>query len=252
MVDAMTTRWRSLGAAGLAALAAASVASGTGAHSLRPSSTQRCPNPYGGACIGPLVPGRTYTTTQLIPSLSYSVPTRGWRNYEDYPGGFLLLPPRNSLAGVDAETSDFVGVDTSIAAARFDDLPSCTTERVPGVANTPDAIARWIRRRPELRVSSPSAASVGGLRGLRVDVRARPGARLPTCTSLGDPITVLVLFRGLPPSDVEQGVAAGTTLRLYLLRYRGGTLAIQMTDKDHAPGTLRQQAAVVERFAFGL
>lgn len=241
----MRARWRSIGAPVLVTVAALSIASSGGALS------RGCPNPYGGACVGPLAPGHAYTTTQLTPSLTYSVPTRGWRNYEDYPGGFLLVPPGNTLAGVDRERSDFIGVDTSIAAARFDDLPNCTTGRVPGVPNTPGAIARWIRRQPALRVSAPSPASIGGLHGLKVDVRARAGASLPTCTTGGDSFTVFVLFRGLPPSNVEQGVTARSTLRLYLLRYRGGTLAIQMTDKQDAPGTLRSLAAVVDRFEFG-
>lgn len=241
----MGARWRTGGASALAIVAAASVAASSGAQA------GGCPNPNGGACIGRLSPGQSYTTTQLTPSLTYSVPTRGWRNYEDYPGGFLLVPPGNTLAGVDRETSDFVGVDTSIAAGRFDDLPRCTTERVPGVANTPGAIARWIRRQPELRVSEPSPASVGGLHGLRVDIRTRMGATLPTCRSGAESFTVFVLFRGLPPSNVEQGVTAASTLRLYLLRYRGGTLAIQLTDKQDAPGTLSSSTAVAERFVFG-
>lgn len=61
---------------------------------------------------------------------------------------------------------------------------------------------------------------------------------------------MFVLFRGLPPSNVEQGVTKESTLRLYLLRYRGRTLAIQMTDMQDAPGALRSLAVVVERFEF--
>jgi hypothetical protein len=61
---------------------------------------------------------------------------------------------------------------------------------------------------------------------------------------------VFVLFRGLPPSNVEHRVTKKSTLRLYLLRHRGRTLAIQMTDKQDAPETLRSLAVVVDRFEF--
>jgi len=215
-----------------------------------PSRIQACGNPEGGACVGALTPGRPYRTTVFRPNLRYSVPTRGWRNYEDNPGNFLLVPPRNTLAGVNAETSDFIGVDTSIAAARFTDLPTCAIDRVPGVPNTPAAIAQWIKRQPLLRVGGPTASTVGGLRGLRVDVRVKPGAKLPTCTEGAESFTVFVLFLGLPPSSLEHGVVANATMRLYLLRYGSGTLAIEVNDKKAAPGTLRSLDAVVAQFRF--
>ena len=74
-----------------------------------------CPNPEGGPqnhCLGPLDPG-AYTTTMFEPTLTYSVP-QGWSNMEDLRGNFLLLPPGGALDGVNAGTSDYLGVYTSV------------------------------------------------------------------------------------------------------------------------------------------
>lgn len=83
-----------------------------------PSSTTSepppCPNPEGQACLGALQSG-TYTTTVFQPQLTYTVPA-GWSNLEDTPGNFLLVPPHFTLAGVNAGTSDFIGIYTSVAA----------------------------------------------------------------------------------------------------------------------------------------
>lgn len=211
-----------------------------------------CPNPAGGRCIGPLAPGRVYTSKAFGPRVSYSVPSRGWSNFEDWPGSYGLLAPGNTLAGVDGATSDFIGLFTSIAAARFTDLSTCAAEAVPGVPHTPAAIARWVRANEQLRVGGPWPAAVGGLRGVRIDVRVAPGAALPTCFAPDQnrSFTVALLLLGLEPSSALQGVQTGMTVRLYLLRYRGGTLAIFLQDVDAAPGTLRGSARVVERLRF--
>jgi hypothetical protein len=67
-----------------------------------------CPNPEGQQCLGKLTPG-TYKTVVFSPTITYTVP-KGWRNFEDTPGNFLLVPSRGDLPGVNAGTSDFVGI----------------------------------------------------------------------------------------------------------------------------------------------
>src|SRR5581483_11486337 len=84
------------------------------------TSARRCPNPDDGMgterCLGTVTAG-TYTTQMFGPRLTYTVPD-GWQNLEDLEGNFLLVPPRSKLAGVDATTTDFVGVYTSVRAPR--------------------------------------------------------------------------------------------------------------------------------------
>jgi len=209
-----------------------------------------CENPDSGTCQGELTEGEIYSTTDFIPGVTYSVPTAGWANWEDNPGNFLLVPPRNDLAGVNAETSDFVGAATSIAAGRFTDLSGCETASIASVPNTPKGIATWMRNQPELDVTRPAPVSVGGLHGLVIDVRTTPGARLPTCTVDGQRFTDFLLYVGLGPTSLAHGVRPAMMTRLYLLDFDGGTLAVQVVDIRDAPGTLRSLSAVAESLTF--
>jgi hypothetical protein len=210
-----------------------------------------CLNPEGGSCVGSLATGDTHTTVAFVPAISYSAPRAGWSNYEDTAGNFLLVPPGNDLPGVNAGTSDFIGVYRAIAPSRFDQLPTCSAALVPKMAPTPDAMMKWLGGQSALTVRPPSHVTVGGLRGLVTDVRTKPGARLPTCREGGDSVTVFLLFSGVPPSSLDHGVIAGMTMRLYLLSYHGQVLAVEIDDLDRAPGTLADYSAVVERLKFG-
>ena len=91
--------------------------------------------------------------------------------------------------------------------------------------------------------------TVGGLQGVVLDVRVEPGARLPSCTFEGKPFALFMLYRSIPAS-LEHAVTAGMTMRLYLLSHRQGTLAVEVSDIDTAPGTLRSLSAVVRGFRF--
>lgn len=217
------------------------------------ATAHTCPNPEGQRCIGELAPGAQYTTTVFQPRLTYAVPADGWFNEEDTPGNFLLLPPGQSLEGANAGTSDYIGVYTSIEPARFENADGCVIGPVPGIAPTPQAIVEWMSAQPELTVTAPSAVTVGGLRGLRTDVRVRDGATLPTCMDpqSHEKVTVFLLYTGVAPSSLDHGVIPGMTMRLYLLEHHYGTLAIEISDIDSAPATADELTAVAERFSFG-
>jgi len=211
-----------------------------------------CPNPEGQDCVGQLNAGEEYTTVTFTPALTYAVPVGGWTNLEDTPGNFLLVPPDQSLEGVNANTSDFVGAYTSIVAGQFTGNGACDLEAVPGVDANPEAIVQWLREQSALEVSAPVAASVGGLEGQRVDVRVADGATLPFCTDSesGDEVTVFLLIVGSPPSNLAHGVIPGMTMRLYFLDYNSGVLAVEVTDIDAAPATMDELSAVVDGFTF--
>lgn len=209
-----------------------------------------CPNAEGGGCLGPLEPGVRYTTSRFQPALTYTVPDDGWGNYEDLTGNFLLVPPGNSLNGVNAGTSDFLGVYRSVAPSEFVALPACAARPVPGVAATPEAMAGWLAGRAELTVTPPTPVTVGSLSGLVLDVSVARGAAIPTCVDGGVEVTVALLFSGVTPSSLDHGVIFGLAMRLYLLTYADGILAVEVDDIASAPGTLDDYAAVVEGLAF--
>jgi hypothetical protein len=201
-------------------------------------------------CAGALEAGTIYTTKGFDLPLMYRVPEAGWFNFEDLPGNFLLVPPGNDLPGVNAGTSDFIGVYRSVTPSVFSDLPTCATVAASGVSTTPAAMVEWMTEQPELAVSDPEAVTVSGLSGLVVDVRVREGANLPHCEEGGDRFDVALLFSGLPPSSLDHGVIRDMTMRLDMLEYLGDIVLVEIFDIDAAPGTADDYSKVVDQFQF--
>jgi hypothetical protein len=194
-----------------------------------PSPAPECPNPHGGACLGP-VPAGIYTTAVFQPALSFSVQA-GWDNEEDLPGNFLLLPPGMKLDGVDAGTSDYIGVYTQVAPDPGCPTPSGQPTRAE------HAMATCIAGRHDLIATKPRSVKIGGLSGYVLDVRLARGA---------DGTSLMV---GLPPSGLEHGLIPGLTIRLYLLGFRSGALAVEIDDVDRVD--VAGYSRVVEQFRFG-
>ena len=200
--------------------------------------------------MGALKPGKVYTTQVIMPAISYWVPDKGWFNYEDTPGNFLLLPPGNSLPDVDAGESDYLGIYSVIAPAEFIRQPECVPVFVPGIAPTPAGMAAWLRGNPVVSATRPVAATAGGLDGLVLDLRVKPGARLPRCRNGLTFFSAELLFRGLPPSTVAHGLVPGMTMRLYLLPYDDRVLAVELVDTRVGPGSLQTLSNVVDHITF--
>lgn len=211
-----------------------------------------CPNVEGGQCLGELKAGTEYTTKAFAPALTYRVPQAGWSNFEDLSGNFLLTPPGNGLAGVNAGTSDFIGVYRSVTPSVFSDLPTCAIAPAPQVATTPEAMTKWMQGQAVLDVSTPTAVNVSGLTGLVTDVRVRKGAKVPHCEEGGDRVEVALLFSGLPPSSLDHGAIPNMTMRLYMLAYSGDILSIEVSDIDAAPGNADEYSKEVEQFRFNV
>lgn len=213
------------------------------------STPPACPNPEGGACLGTLDAGTTYTTQVFEPQLSYRVPARGWSNYEDTPGNFLLVPPGDDLPGVNAGTSDFIGVYTAVVPARITDPNGCLIDQLSG-SWTPTRMASWFTRQPDLITSRALPVSIGGLEGVMVDLRTKPGARLTSCTDGGQRIKLAGLFTGQSPSSLDHAVIPNMTMRLIMLASAGKVLLVELDDIDDAPVGLTTLTAVARRLEF--
>ncbi len=203
-------------------------------------SARACPNPHGGACLGPLDAGK-YTTEVFQPTLTYSVPA-GWDNEEDLSGNFLLLPPGEDLAGVDAGTSDYIGVYTRVrASGGCDGLTDAA-----GI--TPQEIAAAIRHDRDLEVTQPRQTVVGGLRGLVMDIELIQNPS-EECRSFGEAGHAVPLILGVHPSSLDHAMVDGLTMRLYLLAYDGGSLAIEVDDV-HQGRNLEDYSELIRDFTF--
>ncbi len=204
------------------------------------SALPKCPDADGGLCLGPLKPG-TYTTQALVPTLTYTVPT-GWRNVEDNGGNFLLLPPNNDLAGIDGNSSDFIGVFPNVWPAE-----DCDSDIPENVAHTPAAFVQWLQKNAGFRVTGKKAVTVGGLPGYVVDLRMAPTWTKQCSYSNGAPL--VPLMTGREPTELDHNVIAHQLTRLYLLADTYGVLAIEAVD-IHDANTADTYSALIDTFRF--
>jgi hypothetical protein len=200
----------------------------------------QCPNPGGGLCLGELSAGR-YTSRAFHPALTYSVP-RGWQNMEDLDANVELLPPHAALAGIDAGTSDFIGVYRDVALA-----DGCPTRPVPGLASTPVAMMRHLEQRPDLRLVGLRAVRVGGLTGLVADLSQRPTWHGTCPYSSGQPLSNILI--GVADVGLDHAIIGRQTMRLYLLQYQHVVIAIEVEDVRSA-GLLASYSRIVRTFHF--
>jgi len=139
---------------------------------------------------------------------------------EDLAGNFLLLPPGATLAGVDASTSDYLGVYSSVAPPSL-----CTGNASTTVPNTFDGLVGYIENNPQLTVTNVHDISIGGLTGTEMDIAMKPGK--------GDGCVDGVwvdLYVGLRPSSLVHSAVEGLDLRVALLHNGDATLAVEMDD----------------------
>ena len=168
-----------------------------------------------------LAPG-TYTSAAFLPAVTYTVPS-GWRITQDSPDYFALQPV----------TSEIIGIHffrDPLAASQ--DL-ACPTTAEPGVGTLSLELATWIRGLPGIVASSPRMVTVGGLRGVELDVAINTGWTASCPFANGVP--TVPLFVGAT-GDLRWVVAGNERLRLSLLDVPGGGTVV--VDVDAFDGTL--------------
>jgi hypothetical protein len=168
----------------------------------------------GDICLGILQPGKGYRTTAFSPQLTFTMPEAGWENLGDAGGSFQLLPiayPGDAIAFfLDPKASDALGT-------RVEDL------------------AAWLAKNPLLTVTPAKAVTVGGLKGLTMDITIAAGAQNHPADC---PVQVCVpIFKGNDPSKAptwkwDWGAAGLDTQRLYLLTSKEGVVAIFVDSLD--------------------
>jgi hypothetical protein len=225
-------------------------ASGTSSAPTGPTSSATtrppCPVPHGGACLGKVTAG-TYDTALFQPPFEYTLPA-GWANDEDTPGNFFAIPPSGDFAGVDGDTSDFIGVYTSVLAH----ANVCASTPAPGVGRTPAAIMRWFQRDPAFRASPPSPVTIGGLHGLVTTLRMAPGWKLTCPYSHGAPVAPMTV--GSSSTFLDHNLVPGQATRLYLLAHddsdgQSAALAVEVVDIRDA-GHLAAYSRIVKSLKF--
>ncbi len=166
----------------------------------------------------------TYTSAAFQPPVTYTLPA-GWHVASDAPDYLALQPV----------TSDVVGIHffrDPLAASQDAD---CPTVAEPGVGKLSIELAGWIRGLRGIVASSPRMVTVGGLRGVEIDVALNTGWTA-SCPFAGGVPTVPLFVSA---DGNLRWVAAGTErLRLDLLDVPGGGTVV--VDVDAFQGDLME------------
>ena len=175
--------------------------------------------------LPPALPPGTYTSAAFQPAVTYTVPN-GWRVASDSSDYFALQPVNSEITGIH--------IFRDPQAASQD--PTCPTSPEPGVGTVSLELATWIRGLPGMVASSPRMVTVGGLRGVELDLALNTGWTASCPFANGVP--TVPLFVG-SNGNMRWVVAGNERLRLSLLDVPGGGTVV--VDIDAFDGTLMDE-----------
>lgn len=169
----------------------------------------------GGPAVSPL-PAGSHATTAFSPAVTFTLP-EGWEKPLDTDLMVTLRP-----AGSEVDTVNLFR-DARAASQAAD----CARGPEPGVGTTSSELAAWLRERPGLVVSNPTMATVGGLRGVGIDVGIRGGWTESCPFANGNPTVPLITG---PNANSYHWVTYGAErMRLYILDVpSGGTVTVMI------------------------
>ncbi len=174
----------------------------------------------GHTCLGLLDTSKHHTAV-FAPGFAFTMPVTGWENIAQAGGDFAFLPI--------AAPGDGIFFFRAPQATKPD---GSVETSVPIQVET---IKAWLAANTALTVSEPVDVSVGGLRGIRVDLAVAPGAA--SHPSDCPVVTCVTFFRGRDPSSKptwqwDFGVASSERERLYLLQAKDTVVAVVADSLD--------------------
>lgn len=164
------------------------------------------------------MPAGTYSSVSFQPAVTFTVPD-GWIKREDSGLYLSLYPVDNDLIGVHLFRDPMAASQDA----------SCPAQPEPGVGGTSSELATWFASRPGLVVGAPTMATVGGLRGVAIDVALKADWTQACPFSNGVPAVPLI-----NSPDIDHWVVVGNErLRLFLLDLPdGGLVAVDIDAFD--------------------
>ncbi len=189
--------------------------------------------------VGSPLPAGSHTSAAFQPAVTFTVPD-GWELATDSPT-YLQLRPLGS---------EVVGIHLFRDAVAASQDASCPSIAEPGVGAGSTELVAWMRGLKGLVVSTPAMVTVGGLRGVAVDVGIAAGWTESCSFANGLPTVPLLVGKA---NDLRWVMAGNERLRMYLLDVpAGGTVIV---DVDAFDGTLIDSllggaAPIVKSFQF--
>ena len=167
------------------------------------------------------LPAGTYTSSAFQPAVTYTVPA-GWRIASDSADYFALQPLASDLTGIHFFRDPLAASQDA----------ACPTSAEPGVGKLSLEMATWIRGLPGIIASSPRIVTVGGLRGVELDLALNSGWTASCPFANGIPTVPLFVGAG----GLRWVIAGNERLRIDLLDVPGGGTVV--VDVDAFDGTL--------------
>lgn len=236
---------RALSAEEVTAAAQAQAPPGATLDQPEQSASSACPDPHGGLCLGTLTAG-TYSTQSFSPALTYTVP-EGWTNREDLPGNFLLSRVEDPDEG--PWGGSYIGVYQNVRAPAL-----CSEEAQPGVGTSAADLTAWYRTVPGLEIVAEAPVTMGGLSGTALDFRVSDDWK--SQCPLDGVIHAVPIIIGGGTSDLHHVMGAPLEMRLILLDWKDGNVAIEVTSvraQQNLTDYLGKASAstIIDTFTFG-
>jgi hypothetical protein len=222
---------------GLASLALLLAVTACGGSVAPPGGSSPAPA-AGGSAASPLAAG-THTSAAFQPPVTFTVPD-GWELAADAAAYLQLRPAGSEVNGIHLFRDP-------VAASQD---PACPATPEPGVGSTSTELVAWLRERPGLTVGPPALATVGGLRGVAIDVAIKDGWTASCPFANGSPTVPLLSSK---TAGYHWVIVGNERLRFYVLDLPGGGTMI--VDEDAFDGTLyddfiRAAAPIVRSMQF--
>ena len=190
-------------------------------------------------CQGKLEPGSYLAAFHdqfgelTYPVIGFTVPDPGWTWY--YSGNFRIVTDATPFEGLGRSSEGiYVALQPRAASSTCEEVPE------PGVGRTADELADWLEQRPGLDVTGRKPVTIGGLRGVQLDIAMDP-AWTKTCPfSEGLPAVPLIV-RNSEFAGYHFALVPGNSARWFLLPWDDGVILI---DIDNSRGRMTGDALI--------
>lgn len=174
-------------------------------------------------CQGPLEPGE-YRSTLFDPTIQFEVESFGW-TWEYFgtsrSGNFRLVADESHELPYNSDGIYFL-IDPAIASR------DCGEFEEPGIGRSAHDLAAAIERTPGLMTSEARPVTVGGLDGIRLDLRLDPAWK-KTCIFSELPVVPL-LIRKADVGAYHWTILPDMLMRWYILDSDKGAIIVDIED----------------------
>ena len=193
-------------------------------------------------CQGALEPG-LYPATYFDPEMAFEITTPGWT--WSYTGNLQMFASDEAVEGYGADVINFF-LDPVIAAQDCEDGPEL------GVERSVDDLVAWLEAAPGLTTGDRTPVTVGGVEGVRLDLKVAPEWKKDCFYSEGKPVVPLI-YSSAFPGGYNWAISPPMSMRWYVLGAGNRVLIVDIEDNPAGltrDDLFRTGTEIVESFVF--